>query len=69
VPEVAVVLEVRLGTDAAASRLPARVKWVRASEHGDWHSFGLVFEAVSAAEQRLLDTVVEDFRRRAASLS
>jgi PilZ domain-containing protein len=68
VPEVAVVLEVRLGADAAATRLPARVKWVRAAEHGDWHAFGLVFEAVSPEEQRLLDAVVDDFRRRAAQL-
>ena len=69
VPETAVVLEVRLGSEAAARRLPARVRWVRAAEHGDWHSFGLTFEAVSTAEQRLLEAVVEEFRRRADALS
>jgi hypothetical protein len=69
-PEAAVVLEVRLGSEpTAATRLPARVKWVRAAEHGDWHAFGLTFEAISAAEQTLLESVVEDFRRRAAQLS
>ena len=69
VPEAGVVLEVRLGPDATATRLRARVKWVRSAEHGDWHAFGLVFEAVSPAEQRVLESVVEDFRRRAAQLS
>jgi hypothetical protein len=68
VPEAAVVLEVRLGPDASATRVPARVKWVRAAEHGDWHAFGLVFEAVDPGEQQVLDSVVEDFRRRAAQL-
>lgn len=68
-PEAAVVLEVRLGSEPAATRLPARVKWVRAAEHGDWHAFGLTFEAISAAEQSMLDSVVEEFRRRAAQVS
>ena len=68
-PEAAVVLEVRLGTEPAATRLPARVKWVRAAERGDWHAFGLTFEAIDAAGQRALEAVVEDFRRRAAQLS
>jgi hypothetical protein len=68
-PEAAVVLEVRLGSEPAVARLPARVKWVRAAEHGDWHAFGLTFEAISAAEQSMLETVVEEFRRRAAQLS
>jgi hypothetical protein len=68
VPEAPVVLEVRLGADAAATRLPARIKWVRAAEHGDWHAFGLVFEAIDAAGQAMLESVVEDFRRRAAQL-
>jgi hypothetical protein len=68
-PEASVVLEVRLGADPAPTRLSARVKWVRAAEHGDWHAFGLTFEAVDAAGQRVLEAVVEDFRRRAAQLS
>ena len=68
-PEATVVLEVRLGTPPAARKLPARVKWVRAAERGDWHAFGLTFEAISPAEQQVLDTVVEDFRRRAAQLT
>ena len=68
-PEASVVLEVRLRSQPAATRLPARVKWVRAAEHGDWHAFGLTFEALSAAEQHVLESVVEDFRRRAAQLS
>lgn len=68
-PEAAVVLEVRLGSEPVATRLPARVKWVRAAEHGDWHTFGLTFEGISAAEQGLLDSVVAEFRRRAAQVS
>ena len=68
-PEALVVLEVRFGSDPAATQLPARVKWVRGAEHGDWHAFGLTFDAISAAEQRMLESVVEEFRRRAAQLS
>jgi hypothetical protein len=69
VPETAVVLEVRLGSEPTPRRLPARVRWVRAAEHGDWHAFGVTFEAVSMAEQKLLESVVEEFRRRAESLT
>ena len=68
VPESAVVLEVRLGSETTPRRFPARVRWVRAAEHGDWHAFGLTFEAVTMAERKLLEAVVEDFRRRAESL-
>jgi hypothetical protein len=68
-PEAAVILEVRLGNDAAPSRLPARVRWVRPAEHGDWHAFGLTFETLSAAELARLESVVQDFRRRAAQLA
>jgi hypothetical protein len=68
VPESAVVLEVRLGIEPAPRRLPARVRWVRAAEHGDWHAFGLTFEAMSMAERQLLEAVIEDFRRRAETL-
>src|SRR5687767_9454928 len=59
-PEAAVVLEVRLGSEPVATRLPARVKWVRPAEHGDWHTFGLTFEGISIAEQGLLDAVVDE---------
>jgi PilZ domain len=68
VPESAVVLEVRLGNEPTPRRLPARVRWVRAAEHGDWHAFGLTFEAMSMAERKLVESVVEDFRRRAETL-
>jgi|SRR5919197_4437091 hypothetical protein len=68
-PEAEVVLEVRLGRAPALTRLPARVKWIRPAERGDWHAFGLSFEGISAAEQRTLETVVDEFRRRAAQLS
>jgi PilZ domain-containing protein len=68
-PEAAVVLEVRLGSEPTITRLPARVKWARAAEHGDWHTFGLTFEAIDTAELRVLEAVVEEFRRRAAQVS
>jgi hypothetical protein len=68
-PEAAVVLEVRLGSEPTVTRLTARVKWARAAEHGDWHTFGLTFEGADAAELRVLEAVVEDFRRRAAQVS
>jgi hypothetical protein len=64
-----VVLEVRFGSQVRHSRLPAEVKWVRADEEvGGRHVFGLTFSGVGAEEQRVLDSVVDEFRRRAELL-
>jgi hypothetical protein len=63
-----VVLEVRLGSGTRHSRLDAEVKWVRSEGGGTGHVFGLTFAKVSPEQQRMLESVVEEFRRRAAEL-
>ena len=69
VPGEAVVLEVRFGRQPRYSRLPAEVKWVKASAEGALgHTFGLTFTGVTPEEQRVLESVVEEFHRRAAQL-
>ena len=69
VPGEAVILEVRFGRQPGYSRLPAEVKWVKASaEGGGSHVFGLTFTGVTPEEQRVVEAVVEEFHRRAAQL-
>ncbi len=62
-----VVVEVRLGRAADASRVPAQVKWVRPRAKGC--DFGLTFTGVKPELQRMLEGVVEEFRRLADTLS
>ena len=62
-----VTLEVRIGKRVAHSRVPASVKWAKASARGG-HDFGLVFDDLGGEEQKLLQSVVDDFHRRAAQL-
>ncbi len=65
-----VVLEVRFGRQVRYSRLPAEVKWVQpAAEKGAPHAFGLTFTGVTPEEQLVLESVLEEFRRRAAMLA
>lgn len=65
-----VVLEVRFSRRAVYSPLPAIVKWSRsAARPAGRHVVGLTFREVSAEQQRLLDAVLEEFRRRAALLA
>ena len=68
-PEVgaAVVLEVRFGRQVRHSRLAAEVKWAKPSETG--HVFGLTFTSVTPQEQLILESVVDEFRRRAAQIA
>lgn len=63
-----VVLEVRFGRSVTRSRLPAEVKWSRARNRSGTYLFGLTFSGISSEEQRTLDSVVEEFRRRAEAL-
>jgi hypothetical protein len=66
----AVVLEVRLRRGASRSRLPGEVKWVRArSGEAGGHMFGVTFNGLTAEQQRVVESVVEEFRRRAAELA
>jgi len=65
-----VVVEVRFGSQVRYSRLPAEVKWVRPrSAPGSPHVLGLTFAGVTAEEQGVLESVLEEFRRRAAQLA
>ncbi len=62
-----VTLEARLGRQATHLRIPATVRWARPSERGGF-VFGVSFEGIGPDEQRVLDGVVDEFRRRAASI-
>jgi hypothetical protein len=68
-PDAHVVLEVRLSAAADPVRLPAVVKWVRPAEEGESYAFGLTFIGTTPEDQKALDAVVEEFRRRAEQLS
>lgn len=63
----------RLQVDVKLSRRPARlelmasVEWSRASTRGG-HVFGVSFEEVSDEAREVLAGIVEEFRRRAASI-
>lgn len=60
-------VEARLGQRAVPLQLPATVRWARPSPRGG-HVFGLSFHGVPPEDQAVLDAVVEEFRRRAASI-
>jgi hypothetical protein len=62
-----VVLEVRLGGQPTHVRLPAAVEWSRKSPRGGF-VFGVSFAGIGTEEQRVVDGVVEEFRRRAAAI-
>jgi c-di-GMP-binding flagellar brake protein YcgR len=66
-PGTRVELEVRLGAQLRQFRLPAEVKWIRADAEGR-HVFGLTFGDVGADARAALESVVEEFRRRAELL-
>lgn len=63
-----VVVEVRMGRQATHVHLPATVRWGKPSARGGF-VFGLSFDGIGAGEQRILDGVIEEFRRRAAQLA
>jgi hypothetical protein len=49
-------------------RLPATVRWTRPAPRGGF-LFGMSFEITEPEAQRVLDRVVDEFRRRAASIA
>jgi hypothetical protein len=61
-------VEVRMGRQATHIRLPATVRWGQPSPRGGF-VFGVSFADVGAGEQRILEGVIEEFRRRAAQLA
>jgi hypothetical protein len=63
-----VTVEVRMGRQATYVRLPATVRWEKPSKRGGF-VFGVSFDGIGADEQRVLDHVIEEFRRRAAQLA
>ena len=62
-----VVLEFRIGRQVESSRIKARVKWVRRAVRG-MRAVGLRFENVAPAERQALESLVAEFRRRAAEI-
>jgi hypothetical protein len=64
-----VVVEVRLGRDAAATarRLPATVQWARDAKPPPPPSFGVVFR-ITDDDRRAIEAVLADVRRRASLL-
>jgi hypothetical protein len=67
-PGTLVTLEVRIGKRVAHSRIPAVVKWSQAATKGG-QDFGLTFEGLSPGDQKALQTVVDEFHRRAAQIA
>lgn len=68
-PAVGSVLtvEARLGRLATHLRIPGTVRWTRPAPRGGF-LFGLSFDGIAPEAQQTLDGVVEEFRRRAASI-
>ncbi len=64
----AVVIEMRVGRQVTHLRLPAAVKWVRPTLRGG-EDFGFTFGRLGRAERQALETVIGDFRRRAAEIA
>lgn len=62
-----VVVEVRLGRDPAARRLPATVQWARDQDPPPPPSFGVVFR-IGEDDRRAIEAVLADVRRRASQI-
>jgi hypothetical protein len=57
-----------MGRQATHVRLPATVRWGQPSPRGGF-VFGMSFDGIHPEEQKILDGVIEEFRRRAAQLA
>jgi hypothetical protein len=68
-PAIGTVLtvEAHLGRQATSVRLPATVRWARPAPRGGF-LFGMSFDGIGPEEQRVVDGVLDEFRRRAASI-
>jgi len=49
-------------------RISATVRWVQPSKRGG-HVFGVSFDGIRPEEQKVVDSVVAEFRRRAAQIA
>lgn len=63
-----ITVEVRMGHQATHVRLPATVRWGKPSSRGGF-VFGMSFDGIGSEERKILDGVLEEFRRRAAQLA
>lgn len=66
--QATITVEVRMGRMATHVRLPATVRWSKPSTRGGF-VFGVSFDGIGSEEQKVLDGVIEEFRRRAAQLA
>ena len=64
----ALVIEVRIARQPTRLRIPATVRWVQPSKRGG-HVFGVSFDGIRPEEQKVVDSVVAEFRRRAAQIA
>lgn len=65
-----VVLEVRFSGSSLSCRLPARIQWRQpGGKPGEAAVFGVTFARIAKREKSLLESVVKEFRRRAALLA
>jgi hypothetical protein len=63
----ALVIEVRLGRQAVPVRISATVRWTGPAPRGG-SMFGVSFDGIGPDEREVVEGVVEEFRRRAASI-
>ena len=63
----AITIELRVARQPVALRLPATVRWTRQAERGGY-VFGVSFDGVGPEERQALDSLVDGFLRRAASI-
>jgi hypothetical protein len=64
----AVAIEMRVGRQVTHLRLPVAVKWVRRAARGG-QDFGFTFRRLSREARAALESVIGDFRRRAAEIA
>ncbi len=63
----ALTVEARLGRQAVPVRIPATVRWTGPAPRGG-SVFGVSFDGIGPDERQVIEGVVEEFRRRAASI-
>jgi hypothetical protein len=61
-------VEIRVSRQPIALKVPASVRWARPGERGGF-VFGVSFDGAGEDEQIALDSLVEGFLRRAASIA
>ncbi len=68
-PGAKVVIEVRFARTSPHSLLPGQVRWVKGPEGPKaTYTFGMTFQDLTAEQQKVLTSVIQEFRRRAEEL-